>query len=53
MQNRWLFGLACGFHHILDKDPVALRGVIDQHVGHRAHDFPVLQNRAAAHADVK
>ena len=35
--------------HVFDEDAVALRGVIDQHVGHGADEFPVLNDRAAAH----
>lgn len=35
--------------HVLNQDPVALGRLVDHHVGHRPHNLPVLQNRAAAH----
>ena len=35
--------------HIFNKDPVSSRRVIHQHVGHRTHQFPVLNDRTAAH----
>ena len=39
--------------HIFDKNAIAGGGVIDQDVGHGAHQFAVLNNRRAGHADVK
>ena len=38
------------FHHVFDVDTVPPRRVAHQHVGHRANDFSVLDNGAAAHA---
>ena len=35
--------------HILDKDPVAPGGVIDQNMGDGSHQPAVLYNRTAAH----
>ena len=35
--------------HILYKDTVSPRRIIHQHMGHRTHQFSVLNNRAAAH----
>ena len=42
--------LLCLFQHGLGKDAVAPGRVVDQHMGHRAHQPPVLQDGAAAHA---
>mgnify|MGYP004506480513 CR=1 FL=1 len=35
--------------HILHENAVALCGVVQQHMGHSAHDPSVLEDRAAAH----
>ena len=35
--------------HILGEDAVARRGIVDQHVRHRAHELAVLDNGGAAH----
>ena len=45
--------LCCRIQHILDKDAVAGGGIIDENMGHRAHQFSILYNRTAGHADVK
>ena len=39
--------------HILNKYSVAGGGVVDQNMGHRAHQFPILNDGTAGHADVK
>jgi hypothetical protein len=39
--------------HIFDEDAVAHGGVIDKDMGHCAHQFAVLDDGAAGHADVK
>ena len=44
--------LLCSFQHILNKDPISPGRIIYQNMGHSAHQLPVLNNRAAAHADV-
>ena len=45
--------LRCCFQHIFDENTIpGIRGIY-QHMGHRAHQFPVLYNGTAAHADVK
>ena len=33
--------------HILGEDAVARRGIVDQHVRHRAHELAILNDRAA------
>lgn len=38
------------FQHIFSKNTVSPGGVIDQHMGHSAHNFPILQNWTAGHA---
>ena len=35
--------------HVLNEDAVPLGGLVDHHMGHRAHQLPVLKDRAAAH----
>ena len=40
----------CCFQHIFYKDSVASGWVIHQHMGHRAHQLPILNDRTAAHA---
>lgn len=45
--------LSRGFQHMLQQDAVALGGVIHQHMGHRSHKAPVLDDGAAAHDCVK
>ena len=35
--------------HIFNKNPVPRGGIADEHVGHRADEVPVLNDRAAAH----
>ena len=37
-----------GFQHILNEDPVALGGVVHQHVGDGAYQVAVLDDGAAA-----
>ena len=44
---------ACCLQHILDQDAVTHGGIIDQHVGHGADEFAVLDDGAAAHVCVK
>lgn len=39
----------CRREHILYKNSVALRRIVDQNVRHRADELPVLQDRTAAH----
>lgn len=36
--------------HILNKDPIPRRGVVDEHVGHCPHQLAVLNDGRAAHA---
>ena len=43
------FELSCRIQHILDKNPVPSRRIIDQHMGHRTHQFSVLDDWTAAH----
>ena len=45
--------LSSRIQHIFNENPVPSCRVIHQHVGHRTHQFAVLNNGAAAHADVK
>ena len=45
--------LGCSIQHIFDEDPVAGGWIVDQNMGNRAHQFAVLDNGTAAHADVK
>lgn len=40
----------CRRQHGFDKCAVALGRLVQHHMGHCAHQFPVLQDRAAAHA---
>ena len=35
--------------HVLNEDAVPLGGLVDHHMGHRAHQLPVLKDGAAAH----
>ena len=42
--------LSCRFQHVFDKDPVPSGRIIDQNVGHGAHQLAVLNNWTAAHA---
>ena len=35
------------FQHILNKNAITRRGLVDQHMGHRTHKFSVLQNGTA------
>ena len=44
------FYLGCCIEHIFNKNAIARRGIVDQHVGHRANQFAVLDDGAAAHA---
>ena len=44
-----LFSLPRGFQHILNKNPVASRRVIHQHMSHRTNQLPILNDRTAAH----
>ena len=39
--------------HIFNEDAIAGGGVVDQHMGHRADEFAVLDDGATGHADVK
>ena len=41
--------LPCRIQHILNKYPIPTCRVIHQNMGHRAHQFSVLNNGAAAH----
>ena len=41
--------LACRVQHIFDKDSVPPCGVVHKNVGYRTDQFPVLNDRAAAH----
>ena len=45
--------LSCRFQHVFDKDPVPSGRIIDQNVGHGAHQLAVLNNWTAAHECVK
>ena len=36
-----------GVPHILNENPVSRGRIVDQHVGHRAHELAVLKDRAA------
>ena len=45
--------LACCGQHVFNEDAVAAGGVVYQHMGHRTYQFSVLDDWAAAHADVK
>ena len=36
--------------HILDKNPIPLRGIVYENMGHSANQFSVLDDRTAAHA---
>ena len=42
-----------GVQYTLDKDPIPGGWVIHRHMGYRAHQFAVLDDRTAGHADVK
>lgn len=37
------------FQHMINQNSITFGRVIQQHMSHRAHDFPILYNRAAAH----
>ena len=39
--------------HIFDEDAIASGGIVDQDMGDGTYQFAVLDNGAAAHADVK
>ena len=45
--------LCCCVQHVLNKNAVACGGVVHKDMGHGAHQFAVLDNRTAGHADVK
>ena len=45
--------LCCRVQHIFDEYTISGGGVVDQHVGHGADEFAILNDRAAGHADVK
>ena len=45
--------LRCRVEHVFDEDAVSRCGVVHENMGHRAHQFAVLYNRRAGHADVK
>ena len=45
--------LCCRVQHIFDENAVAGGGVVDQYVGHGAHQFTVLNDRRAGHLCVK
>ena len=45
--------LGGGIQHIFNEDAIAGGGVVHQYVGDGPHQFSVLDNGAAAHADVK
>ena len=45
--------LGCRVEHVFNKDAVARCGVIDEDMGNSAHQFAILDNGTAAHADVK
>jgi len=45
--------LCRGVQHVFNEDAVAHGGVVDKDVGHRAHQFAVLDNGAAGHECVK
>ena len=47
------FDLGCGIEHIFDENAVAGGWVVDKDVGHRTHQFAVLDDGTAGHADVK
>ncbi len=38
------------FQHIFNKNPISSRRIINQNVRYRTNNFPILQNRAAAHS---
>ena len=41
--------LSCRIQHVFDENTVpGVRG-IDEHMGHRANEFPILNNRTSAH----
>ena len=39
-----------GFQHGLGQDAIALGGIVNEHMGHGAHQLPILEDGAAAHA---
>jgi len=45
--------LGCSVQHIFDENAISGGGIIHQHVGHSTDELAVLDDRAAAHADVK
>ena len=45
--------LGCRIQHVFDKDAIAGGGIVDKDMGDGAHQFSVLNDRAAGHADVK
>ena len=45
--------LACCGQHVFNEDAVAHGRVVHQHMGHSAHQFAVLNDGTAGHADVK
>ena len=45
--------LGCGVQHIFDEDAIPGGRIVNKDMGHGAHQFAVLDDRAAGHADVK
>lgn len=45
--------LLCRVQHILNKNSIPRGGVVDEDVGYSAHQFAVLDDRAAGHECVK
>ena len=45
--------LCCGVQHVFNENAVAGGGVIDEDMGNCAHQFAVLDDGTAGHADVK
>ena len=45
--------LACCGQHVFDEDAIAGGGVVDEDMGHSAHQATVLDDGTTAHADVK
>ena len=43
----------CRFQHVFNEDAIAGGWVIYQYMGRRTHQFPILDDGAAGHADVK
>ena len=45
--------LGCGIQHIFNEDAIAGGRIVNKDMGDGTHQFAVLDNGAAAHADVK